>query len=224
MNKQKKKVLIVVICLFAIAVVGFIMMKVGIFDSVGSSRSVSNKKVTSFVYNEETELVSWRKEPADFDADIFRDPDYLGVTSWLNYTRGTITIGLFDEDYESWDKNLALFDKYFDSLKSGDTDTLISLHSDRYFDNNWEWIDIAPQRVYDIYVEYIFDKDVNDPEYGKVTKYIYKLSYKIMKNDGTFRNDVGSDAAKPVYIELVEKPDGELFIDAQGNSVIYPEN
>ena len=44
-----------------------------------------------------------------------------------------------------------------------------------------------------------------------------------MKNDGTFRNDVGSDAAKPVYIELVEKPDGELFIDAQGNSVIYPE-
>lgn len=217
MNKKQKTLLTIIVIILAIAVIGFIILNI-------QNKSDKITPVTSFVYNEETDIVSRHFNSPDYEADIFEDEDYLGVTSWINYTRGSVTIGLYDEDYEAYDKNLVLFDKYFDALKTGDLDTFLSLHSDRYFENNWKWLTLAPQRIYDIYVEYIFDADVNDPEYGQVTKHVYKVSYKIMKNDGTFRNDVGSDASKPVYLEIVEESNGNVFFDACGNSFKYPEN
>ena len=97
------------------------------------------------------------------------------------------------------------------------------MHSQRYFAHNREYIDIAPQRLYDITIEYIFEKDMTDPDYGEVTKYVYEVSYKIMKNDGTFRNDLGSDGSRPLSLEIVETSDTSIFVDACGDEYNMPE-
>ena len=41
----------------------------------------------------------------------------------------------------------------------------------------------------------------------------YYVTYMIYKNDGTFRNDIDSDAAKTLYYELIEYANGEVKID-----------
>ncbi len=230
MNKlkleNKKLIFIVIVGILAVlAVFAYFYLKNDLANNNADSQVIEEgqTEVISFVYNTNEEPVSRRFPKADYDADIFEDKEYMQYTSWINYTNGIYTEGIYDNNYNRLDPNLPFFGKYFDSLKAGDTETLLSLHSDKYFENNWKWTKIAPQRVYDIYVEYIFDSDVNDLDYGAVTKYVYKLSYKILKNDGTFRNDIGSDASKPVYVEVVVDNNGNAFIDAQGNSFKYPE-
>ena len=54
------------------------------------------------------------------------------------------------------------------------------------------------QRLYDIKIEKISSEAPN---------YIYMLEYKIHKNDGTFRRDIDSDAARPQYLVILEKND-----------------
>ncbi len=212
MTKKKRIVLIISILFIVIALIGSVYMY---FE-----KGEQPEFVASFVYNSEYAPPSYIFYTPD-EADIYADPDYLKVVPYIYYTDTSVTVCITDEDYSSYGPVMELFGKYFDSLKSGNASLFTSLHSKRYFDNNYKWEYIAPQKLYDINVEYLFEKDMSDELYGDVTKYVYKTNYKIMKNNGTFRSDIPSDASRPLYLELVYK-NGELFIDACGDSYNIP--
>lgn len=57
------------------------------------------------------------------------------------------------------------------------------------------------QKIYDIRVD-LNDKKSAEVDGKQTTLYCYMVSYKIMNNNGTFRGDVGSDTAKPLYFEI----------------------
>ena len=61
--------------------------------------------------------------------------------------------------------------------------------------------------LYDIEIEKL-GEDKTESE----TRYRYDVSYKIFRNNGTFRNDIGSDASKTLYFELT-KSGGKVLID-----------
>lgn len=214
MDKKKKTVLIFVIAFVLIAVVGAIVL--------AFNKEEEKAFVSSFVYNSDYEPKSYIFYEPDRDADIYADPDYQAVVSYLYYERDGIKTCITDGNFEKYGRPVVFFAKYFDALKAGDTEAFNSLHSQRYFENNRECTDIAPQRLYDITLTYLFEKDMADEIYGEVTKYVFETKYMIMKNDGTFRSDVGSDASRKLYLELVETPDGNFFIDACGDKYNLP--
>ena len=63
------------------------------------------------------------------------------------------------------------------------------------------------QMIYDIEIEKL---SVSESEKGIL--YAYNVAYKIYRNNGTFRNDIGSDGAKTLYFELLES-NGSILID-----------
>ena len=213
MTKKKKAVLTAVILMLIITVVGMIYL---------SKESTDDPEfISSFVYEYKVDHPSYIFYTPDYNADITKDEDYLKQVPYVYYTNSGITECITEENYSDYGPLVEFFGKYFDSLKAGDTETYISLHSDRYFANNFKPYQIAPQRLYNIKIELIASVMVDDPIYSSVEKAIVETSYMIMKNDGTFRTDIGSDSSRKQYLEVVYD-DESIFIDAVGYSYKYP--
>ncbi len=213
MTKKKTIMLFIIIAMLIITVIGIVCMN--------EDDNTQQEFISSYVYEYEVEHPSYIFYTPDYSADITQDEDYLKQIPYIYYTSGGITECITDENYSDYGPLVEFFGKYFDSLKSGDTDTYMSLHSDRYFSNNFKPYQISPQRLYNINIELIATAITDDPDYGEVEKAIIKTSYMIMKNDGTFRNDIGSDASRIQYLEVVHK-NNDIFIDAKGYAFKYP--
>lgn len=217
MNKKKRIVLIITIIFLLIAAVGAVVL------ALDSKEVKEDVFVSSFVYKTEFDPPSYAFYEPVYGTDIFEDPDYQTVVPYIYYTIGSTTRCITDGNYSSYGAVVEFFGDFFDALKKGDNEAFNSLHSERYFANNRKCEALAPQRLYNINIEYLFEKDMTDPDYGEVTKYVYKTSYMIMKNDGTFRSDIGSDASRALYLELVEDANGRIFVDACGDAYNLPE-
>lgn len=213
MTKKKIIVLSVMIAMLIITFIGIIFMS--------NDDSSQTDFISSYVYDYEIEHPSYIFYTPDYSADITKDNDYLKQVPYIYYTNGGLTECITDENYSDYGPIVEFFGAYFDSLKSGDTDAYISLHTERYFNYNYKPYQIAPQRLYNINIELIATAITDDPLYGEVEKAIVKTSYMIMKNDGTFRNDIGSDASRAQYLEVVNIG-RDIFIDAKGYSFRYP--
>jgi len=85
----------------------------------------------------------------------------------------------------------------------GDAEAVCSFFAESYFDSHKRWEKITMQKLYDMRVEYLKNVDVTDDGIPK-TKWYYKVTYKIMENDGTFRDDLISDATKAQYYVLTD--------------------
>lgn len=213
MKKKQKIALVAIILMLVITIAGVVYLQNDKPDEMAF--------ISSFVYDYDVEHPSYVFYTPDYDADIMSDEDYLKQVPYVYYTSGGMTECITEENYSEYGPLVEFFGEYFDSLKAGDTDTYISLHSDRFFENNYKPYQIAPQRLYNIRIELIASARVDDPEYGNVEKAIVETSYMIMKNDGTFRSDIGSDSSRKQYLEIVYD-DNNVFIDAVGYSFKYP--
>ena len=69
------------------------------------------------------------------------------------------------------------------------------------------------QKVYDIYVELIKNTDIKLDNGSDAIEYVYKISYKILENDGTFRRDIESDAARPQFYTVIDDGISLLITD-----------
>ena len=63
--------------------------------------------------------------------------------------------------------------------------------------------------LYDLLIEQLSEQSNDDGS----TVWGFNVSYKIHRNDGTFRNALPSDASKKLYFELIGTRDGEVKID-----------
>ena len=66
------------------------------------------------------------------------------------------------------------------------------------------------QKIYDVLIKKISEDTVSDGN-GSYTKYIFSLNYKILKNNGTLRNDFLT-GSRTQYIYITNR-EGELKID-----------
>jgi len=142
--------------------------------------------------------------PIDYDENIFEDPEYLAQNHYFIYTENdTSTYMIKDSDYLEGGLPVAMFRQYFDAIINGDSEAYNSFFTADYIKENDKKQNFTMQKVYDISVEklstYIFDEGTEN----EITKYEFRVTYKILKNNGTFRSDVGSNAAVPeVYVVL----------------------
>lgn len=143
---------------------------------------------------------------ADYEANPLEDVVYAAKDKQVFFTSHTG----FGEYLSDADGDLTtvrgLMYNYFDALKTGNVDKHKELLSDEYKSNFVVQDKFTPQKVYDISVSFL-SGDSNDGVYLEK----YSVTYKIYKNDGTYRADVGSDISKTMVFEVVNQGNKALI-------------
>jgi hypothetical protein len=160
---------------------------------------------------------SWfgRGEAEETPFDFYPIDDYLSARTRDEYAQldsrvhisdpsTGATYSLEEEDLASAEPYARFFYDYFEAVIAGDNESYATYFSDDYLAAVALPEDFTPQRIYDIRVTPYQE----DTERGSA----YLVDYKILRNNGTFRTDVGSNASRTLVIYLVET-DGTLHIN-----------
>ena len=144
----------------------------------------------------------------DYDLIVEENEYYMGLDRSLHLKRGGETLSLTDEEIPGWGEAIVLFQKYFDAAIHADVETYNSLFTEAYYKSAEPFDTFAPQMIYGITVEELRKEDAPGG-----TRYLFNVTYAIHQNNGTFRNDIESDAYKTLLF-LLAPESGELKIDA----------
>lgn len=199
---RKRRMIIAIIVALVICVLGVISLKLD-FLTADIRDSKDSETMDGYVFNG----VSWQRpnlcEP-DWETDIFTLERYLELNRYLMYTKHGVSETIVDIDSYYYDDTVHMMYEYFDALMHGDAEKLNSFYTEDYFKENPKYEKFTMQKIYDMEMEYITERDetINGIP---CTVYVYKVGYKILENDGTFRADIQQDNAKiPLFYELVD--------------------
>ena len=134
----------------------------------------------------------------DWNEDIMSDPEYLALGDRLSVYADIPPFGRYPmtsgEDI-SLGEEAALLYKVIESIRAGDAELYNSYFSDFYHRIAGEKQSFTQQKLYDIEIKYV--KTVEDDNAG--VQKVFRVAYKIMENNGTYRNDIASDEMRYVY-------------------------
>jgi len=151
------------------------------------------------------ELHSYIFYEPDYDLDVTTVDEYMELDRLLYYKNGAEEYGI-DGDAEKYGADIVFFQKYFEIVIEGRWEEYNELFTDHYYETNEKKNRFAPQMIYDMHIEKLWEKDETEDRLA------FNVSYRIYKNNGTFRNDIDSGASKVLYFELVIE-NGEYKID-----------
>ena len=159
--------------------------------------------------------------PADFSENIYNDEVFVNLISSyaLEYVDGDINYKLMHDNLEKIGGDLAaFFYQYFNDIRNGDCDKYNSYFDKNAFKLREKAGEFTMQQIYDIVIKPLnIDPQLDEKEYAWVYEAgiepIYvDVSYKIRKNNGTFRLGVNSDTAKPqLYILYKNKKEYKII-------------
>lgn len=131
--------------------------------------------------------------------DIMKEPEYADVGWYITYTNEMgESVVILDDDYLKYGIGVELFSYYFAAIQSGNAKAYNALFCDEYIERNGAKSNFTPQRVYDIRIRLCNSEHPDDDTY----LYTYEVDYKIMKNDGTFTRQIGSDMSRKQYFKI----------------------
>ena len=210
-EKQRKKYYLKKACVIILVILAALAV---IF---AASKMLSDAVVpqNSFIEQIEEVYPTYTPFPAEWDADLSEDSDYLALDTNIMYGAGDSgsLYSLSDFFTANAHEGQEFFLEYFGILRRGDYEKYPDLFADSYkkipaekrFEKDTGRV-FPPQRVYDITVREIgryYDEEKN-VIYG-----VYSVDYKIDRNSGLFRNDIGysselgTDTSRPLYFQLI---------------------
>lgn len=189
-EKRLAKRLIAWICILTVMFLGINLL----FES-GIFASLFGKEVKYRTYPPLDDLC----EP-NWDENIFEDEEYMEKERFIRYTENSTTTPLVtDSDFASKGRIALFFKDYFDIVISGDSDAYNDLLTPEYIEEYGRKEPFTMQKLYEIEVV-----DLNSVSYlnkGKANQiivYEFDVYYKIMENNGTYRNNLASDDKRPL--------------------------
>ena len=156
------------------------------------------------------------KDPV-YDEDILADQRYTELDRYVYLKIGNETNQLIGGSYDEGTMERFWLD-YFDAVMHADSNALNSLHTDHFIEQNGKYGKFAPQKLYEINVEIINSRKVEDGEYAGYYQHFAKVNYYIFQNNGTFRNDIKSSESREQIFELLENRSGISI-----HTVSYPK-
>lgn len=147
-------------------------------------------------------------------ADIYADAAYMALDRSIHYVTNdgyTITVEIPESEYAKYSKEVQLLIALVRAAERGDSEAYNACFSPEYIQESGRIDSFTMQKIYDIMITE-YRTSIGVPE-GYRTAAVYGLRYKIKDNNGSLRNDMGSDAEHEQYISVVT--------DAQGNAWIY---
>ena len=156
--------------------------------------------------------------PIDYEYDIMKDKEYLGLDRKIYYYADKSQLGsMIELDNSNRDKQatgVVLLCDMVESIIMGDADAYNACFSDYYFEHKGVEPDpgFTMTQLYDIKITNFGQQKITDKKLGTYTEYHFVLQYSIHKNNGTFRTDIGSDGNAATYIIITDR-NGELLIE-----------
>lgn len=201
-NKKKaRRAVIILICIMAVlGIVSLILLHLE--PKLTESEAASSDKDSVGMYGSGQSYIYY---PADEDIDPSALNDYLGLDRGIYYTHGAETVVIDEDKTDNLSDDVKFFIKYFTAVKDGDYTAYNSMFTEDYYKTNEPYYSFTKQMLYDINIE-----KLSEDTSGADTVYEYNVSYKIFRNNGTFRNDIGSDGSKTLYFQLIS--DGENIL------------
>ncbi len=156
------------------------------------------------------------------DGDLSKETEYLTKDLTPSYTtRNGLTEDLATAaDYPYTD----FFKAYFAALQNGDSEALNNLHSEVYFRNHTPYTAFSKQYLYDVTISYFDQATIEKADSAEDQIYIgrqltyFEVTYRIYKNDGSFRRDIVDDMAITQIFTLLLEKDGS---NPKLNSISY---
>ena len=132
----------------------------------------------------------------------------------VKYTYGGVTMYLTDANYDQRDDQGKFFKLIMDSLKAGDWQTYQSYFVPNFFEENDTFEKMTPQKLYDIDI-YFHSQSQNVTMAGVTYDVVenFTVRYKILNNDGTYRNDLPSDTWKPQIFQIAKTNAGYRIVN-----------
>lgn len=195
MDPLKKKIIIAFLILAAVGGISLLLLKFVDFDG-GKRTEVPQNSYDFYV--------------ADFDYDIFGDGEYMELSRELFYTEGATTVMVSEDDLGEYDPIVGFFARYTDTVIRGDYKAYNTFFAKEFIDANGEKGPFTMQQLYNIRLEYLGTREA-ELDGVRYPAYETSLEYMIRRNNGSFRNDMGSDAARPQRFLVIER-DGKLEI------------
>ncbi len=155
----------------------------------------------------------------DYEKNIFEDEAYQKLDSSVLYMDFGTGETLTEQNYRTVGVASAFFYTYFQAIINGDAQTYRSLLTDTYIKEKNPPERFTMQMLYDISVNQIQRSAQTEYQGKEVTAYYFSVSYRIFRNDGTFRKDVGSNQSVTQYYELYAI-DGAFFLHAVANKQV----
>ncbi len=149
-------------------------------------------------------LLSFTFYPSDYELDVDANEDYQALDRYIHIRNGGEEYAITDGNFAAWGEEIEFFHRYFEAAIYADVETYNSLFTEKYYKTADPYPFFAPQMIYGITLEKLAENDDGS--------YVYDVTYAIYRNDGTFRNDIDSDAYKTLIFTLAPEG-GELKID-----------
>lgn len=149
----------------------------------------------------------------DFEYNIFENAEYMEKNRGFTYTKDGVQEYLEEESEIILKGEAAVFfKKYFDAVINGDADTVNGLLSGDYIKKNGEYEAFTMQMLYDMEVIFLQSYYLNEGSQSQILVYEFDVGYRIMNNNGTFRNNLASDDRRDVKYVLYRYSDGGIKI------------
>lgn len=203
-KKLAIKFIIILLSLFSMLVVFNILLSSGVFSDLFDKKTEVTQEPIFFY------------EP-NYDENIFEDEDYLDLNRYIRYTEGALSTLLVNEKMFVASGDAAVFfGKYFEAIINGEYEKYSSFFTEEYIDKNGVKDRFTMQKIYDVEVEKLSaiftDRETNN------IRYEFRVGYCILENNGTFRDDIGSNASRPQIFELIMYNEtGEIKINSISN-------
>lgn len=148
-----------------------------------------------------------------YRGDIMQYEPYLALDRQVYYCEDPSGSGLRSavnlENMTDYNTKVLFLYLYFQTIIEGNVNTYNAYFNDTYYQNNQPLVSFSPQMLYEMEIIY----QGSDAQAGGDELVSYRISYRIHRNDGTFRRDIDSDASRPQTVTLRVTPDGEISIE-----------
>ena len=154
----------------------------------------------------------------DYSEDISKDIVYqskLRYVYYLEYGTGEMVT---EANVDSMPDSAQFFYRYFDCVISGNYEEYKSFFTQDYLKHNTIPDKFTKQKIYDIEVNLVNRENIEKDGVNIIVD-TFIVKYKIMDNNGTFRNDVGSNTTVPLVFQLY-KQNNSVLINSIGK-VVY---
>lgn len=144
-----------------------------------------------------------------YDGNILEYDEYLTKNRQIYYYDNPAGYG--DEQTVTAnhaDPKLQFLYRYFQYAITADTERYNALFTPSYLQKNG-YKSFAQQMIYDIKI-YLCSAET---DVSGNAVYEYQLNYKIMENNGTFRNDILPNETRPHYLKLLVDKNGAMAIE-----------
>ena len=204
-KKQKKIILITMAILVAFMVIYFVVASIDFEKLFGTDQPQDSSSEHIYFYD------------AELSKNIFQDEKYMEENRTITYENlswGTSETLLTDDDAVAAGPAANLLYNMLGYILTGNHAAYNSCFSDYYYENGGSPKGkFTQQKIYNITITEVAITDKVDDEGNPYKEYYYTLEYMIRHNNGSLRDDMGSDCIKTQHIYLSERYGNEMLID-----------